>query len=90
MLAPVVAVATILIRSNLSDLVMYAPDDPSDHLRRLMHFTCLWAVIFLTSGGVTYAVSNWILKVALTLLAVVAAVFFLINANLVARITASV
>jgi hypothetical protein len=85
-----IAFAIILIRSNVSALVADGRDNPPAHLGSLMLFAGLWAVIFQMSGGVSYAISNWILKVVLTLLAVVAVVFFLINANLVARISASV
>jgi hypothetical protein len=82
-LVTVIAFATILIRSNVSAIYDAGSRDyPSAHLSRVMLFAGLWAVIFLTSGGVTYAISNWILKITLTLLAVVAAVFFLINTNL--------
>jgi hypothetical protein len=89
-LVTVIAFATILSRSNLSAVFADGRANPPAHLTGLMLFAGLWAVIFLTSGGVTYAKSNWMLKAALTLLAVVAAVFFLINANVVARIVASV
>jgi hypothetical protein len=89
-LVTVIAFATILIRSNISALLADGRDNPSAHLSSLMLFAALWVVIFLASGGVTYALSNWMLKIALSLFAIVAAVFFLINANLVIRITASV
>jgi hypothetical protein len=87
-LVTLIAFATILIRSNVSALIADGRDSPSDHV--LILFAGLWAVIFSTSGGVTYAIPNWMHKVALTLLAIVAAAFFLLNASLVARITASV